>query len=178
MLLYKLPHFTELFQKTQMPPCTMRYRVSFTLTWEEAGEGLVSLAGESRGLVRCWWASVAAQALLGSPLPVTVVGGKCLEANSLGNLIQCMTEKCSHAICAFLLHLLFLPSLLMLAEESVLTFMQRTRGLCLGEFQTPLHKFLLVWLVIKAHCLQAWSAVSKVVLPMLQPNCFKGVAAL
>lgn len=51
------------------------------------------------------------------------------------------------------------PPLLELAEEPamlgvVLAFLWRSRELCSHEFQTLLHKFLVVWFLIKARCQQ------------------------
>lgn len=69
----------------------------------------------------------------------------------------------------------------MLAEESVVLdsigFHAEDQGALLTCISDSVAKeFLVAWLVVRAHHLAAQSVMSKTILTMLQPDCFKGGA--
>lgn len=165
-----------------MPPCTVGHRVNFTLAWEAADGGLVSFGAEGRGLVRCLWTSIPAQALL-RLLLCLCAGGKGLDGGSLENLIQC----CGMFLTQFVpsCFIFWRPPLLLSSPACVggrfggvtysIGFHVEDQGALLTWIlDSVAQEFLVAWLVIRAHRLAAQSVMSKMILTTLQPDCFKG----
>lgn len=180
---YEYPHFAELFWKAQMPPCTVRHD-EFHACLKGGGWGIGFFSSGKQKTGEMFMSISSAQVLLGLPLPLKVASAWMLESYAAWfSAVACFS-------CDLCLPLpssegcLFFPPLLVLSEESVvldtaLVFHTEDMGSLLTWISDFIaQEFLVAWVVIKAHCLQAQLVMSKMILTVLQLDCFKGDAVL